>query len=429
MHSWILACLVSTAGFTVAQAAPWPAWRGPNQDGTTVETGFPTRWSPTNGVKWRVDLPAPGNASPVVWSNYVFITQAIPKPSTRAVWAFDRATGKILWQTGALWDEPESTHEDNPYCAASPATDGERVIAYFGSAGIYCMDYTGLILWRRDTLDAQKHEWGYSSSPVIHGDHVYVYHGPGPSSRLLALSKKTGKVTWQVPLPEPVPTERTDGFKGRTPGMIGSFGTPLVASIAGREQVILGFPGALRSFRADTGDELWRSAGLNPLVYTSPLRAGDRVVSMGGFFGSSLMVKADGSGDVTATHRVWFDERSKKNRIGSPVVKGDHLYVLNMEGFLECLELATGKQLWEERLNGPGANDASWSSMTLSGDLLYALNKSGDCFLVRASPKFEVVGTNTVGEPLNSSPAMSDGEIFIRTWKGLWCLANPSAGR
>ncbi len=427
MHSWLIPGLVLPLACIAVHAGPWPAWRGPNQDGTTPETGFPTTWSPTNHVKWRVDLPGPGNSTPVVWSNSVFVTQSIPQPPTRAVLAIDRNTGKTLWQTGALWDEPETTHEDNPYCAASAVTDGERVIAYFGSAGIYAMDFTGRILWRREDLGPQKHEWGYSGSPVLHGDHVYLYHGPGPGSRLYALSKQSGKVTWQVALPEPVPTERTDGFKGRLPGTIGNFGTPLIATVAGRTQVILGHPESLRSFHAGTGEELWRARGLNPLVYTTPLRVGDRIIALGGFFGSSIAVKADGSGDVTASHRLWFDERSKKNRLGSPVVRGDHFYVLNMEGFLECLELGTGRQVWEERLNGPGANDASWSSLTLSGDLLYALNKSGDGFVIKASPKFEVVSTNTVAEPMNASPAMSDGDIFIRTWKGLWCLRQGSA--
>ncbi|MCC6233552.1 MAG: PQQ-binding-like beta-propeller repeat protein [Verrucomicrobiales bacterium] len=423
MHSRIALSLASVLfSAAVAHAGPWPSWRGPHQDGTTTETAFPTSWSPTNNVRWRVDLPGPGNSTPIVWSNFVFVSQAVPKPSTRAVLALDRATGKVLWQTGALWEDPETTHEDNPFCAASPVTDGERVIAYFGSAGIYAIDYTGLILWRRDNIDDQKHGWGYSSSPVIHGDHVYVYHGPGPSSRLYALSKKSGKVTWQVPLPEPVPTERTDGFKGRTPGILGNFGSPLVATVAGRTQVILGFPESLRSYHADTGEELWRARGLNPLVYTTPLLVGNQVIAMGGFNGSSLAVRADGSGDVTATHRTWYDERSKKNRIGSAVAKGDHLYLINVDGFLECLEARTGRQVWEERLNGPGANDASWSSLTLAGDHLYALNKSGDGFVIKASPKFEVVSTNTVAEPLNSSVAMSDGELFIRTWKGLWCI-------
>lgn len=144
---------------------------------------------------------------------------------------------------------------------------------------------------------------------------------------------------------------------------------------------------------------------------------------MGGFSGSSLAVRVGGTGDVTTSHRVWREERSRKNRIGSAVVKDDTLYLLNQDGFFECVDLRTGDQLWEERLNGPGANDASWSSVTLAGDRIYTVNRSGDTFVLRASRKFEVIATNTVAEPTNSSLAMSDSELFLRTWKGLWCIS------
>lgn len=418
----LLFAVASLAGACSIHAAHWPNWRGPNQDGISPETKFPTRWGPKENVRWRVDLPDRGNSTPVTWDKRIFVTQAIEDQNRRLVMAFDRENGRLLWQAGTDAPPNESTHEDNPHAAASPVTDGSCVVANFGPVGVWAYDLEGRALWHRE-LGAQKHQWGYSSSPVIHGGHVFVYLGPGPVSKLIALNKKTGDIAWQVELPEPVPTVRTDGFKGRTPGMIGNFGSPVVLRGGGRDELILAFPESVRSYAPDSGREFWRAGGLNPLVYTSPVPIGDRLLVMGGFNGSTLALRAGGSGDVTESHRVWRDERSKKNRIGSAVAKDGHAYFLNMEGFFECVDLATGRQLWEERLDGPGANDASWSSVVLAGDKIYALNRSGDGFVLRASTKFEVLATNTVGEPLNASPVLSDGEIFIRTWKGLWCIS------
>jgi len=412
-----------------AGAADWLAWRGPRGDGSTSEKSFPVRWSRTENVRWRVELPDRGNSSPIVVGGRVILTQAIERENRRFLVAYDRKDGKRLWELGTTFDAKEATHEDNPYAAASPVSDGRRVVAYLGSAGVLACDLAGRELWRRD-LGLQNHEWGYSSSPVILGSRVFVYHGPGPSSRLVALELEDGRVAWEKPLPEPVPTERTDGFKGRSPGIVGSFATPLVVTSPGPEAVVLGLPGSLVALGVADGRELWRSSGLNPLVYASPFQADDQVIAMGGFFGSSLAVRLDGSGDVTESRRVWREERSRKNRLGSAVRKDDTLYLVNMDGFFECVDLATGRQLWEERLNGPGANDASWSSVTLAGDRIYAVNRSGDTFVLKASRQFEVLAVNSVGESTNSSLAMSDGEILLRTWKGLWCFReSTSAGR
>ncbi len=407
-----------------ALAASWPAWRGPQGDGTTAETptAFPLHWSPTNNVRWRVDLPDRGNSTPIVWGGRVYLTQAMEKTGRRDVLAFDRATGRQLWQAGTDWLRKEETHEDNPPAAASPVTDGTHIVAAFGPAGVFAFSVDGVLRWQRD-LGKQAHQWGYASSPVIQGDRVFVYHGPGVDSKLVALNLHDGSVAWEVALPEPVPTKRTDGFKGSSPGVVGSFATPVVVRGPERTELVVGLPESLRAFAPDTGRELWRAGGLNPLLYSSPFLAGDRLIMMGGFFGSSIAVRPGGDGDVTASHRLWYDERSKKNRLGGAVAYQGHLYLVNMEGFFECLDLATGRQLWEERLNGPGAMDASWSAVVRAGDRLYAVNRSGDAFVLRASPKFEVLATNTVGEPMNASPVLSDGEIFLRTWKGLWCIS------
>lgn len=409
---------------TLLTAANWPGWRGPHQNGISPESNFPTEWSKTKNVRWRVPLPERGNSSPVIWGDRIFLTQAIEKEQRRTVMCFRRSDGKLLWQKGTVYAGEDKTHGDNPYCAASPATDGTVVIATFGSAGVFAYDLEGKELWHRD-LGKQEHEWGYASSPVIDGDRCYVMHGPGKGTKLVALQKRTGVTLWENPLPEPVPTERTDGFKGNLPGRIGSFSTPVLVQADGRSELIISLPQSLKAFDPSSGKLLWHAAGLNPLVYTTPVVADQTVVTLGGFFGSGLAIKAGGSGDVTEK-RLWYEQRAKKNRIGSPVIKDGYVYVLNMDGIAECLELSTGKSLWTERLKGPGAKADSWSSFTLAGDKLYTVNQSGDAFVLRASPKFELIATNSVGEYTNSSFAHSDGDLFLRTYENLWCF---SAGR
>src|SRR5262245_30958171 len=273
-----------------AQAGNWPAWHGPSGSGVTTETNLPVRWSATENIRWKVPLPDRGNSSPIVWRNRVFITQAIEKENRLAVLCLNRANGRVLWQSKITYSEKDPTHEANPYGSASPVTDGERLIAWFGSAGVYCYDLNGRELWRRD-LGKQSHQWGYASSPIIYGNLCVVYHGPGEKSALVALDKKNGQTIWQVDVPEMKPTERTDGFAGKGPGIIGAWSTAIVVKANDREELIASFPGRLRAFAPATGKELWSCDGLNPLVYTSPVYGEGLVVTMGGFFGSSMAVK------------------------------------------------------------------------------------------------------------------------------------------
>src|SRR5437016_5374766 len=182
---------------TSACAADWPTWRGDVEGaGVTKQKNLPLEWSDTKNIRWKVPLPDGGNSTPIVWGDRLFLTQAVTKENRRTVMCFDQADGRLLWQSGVAWTEKEETHEANPYCAASPATDGERVIATFGSAGVSCYDFEGRERWRRD-LGQQRHEWGYGSSPVIHGDLCFLYHGPGPGAHLVALDKKTGSTIWK----------------------------------------------------------------------------------------------------------------------------------------------------------------------------------------------------------------------------------------
>jgi outer membrane protein assembly factor BamB len=403
----------------VAPADHWPAWRGPLGTGVTAEKNLPLRWSTNENVRWRVPLPDRGNSTPIAWGSRVFVTQAIAAENRRALLCFDRRTGRLLWQSGPTWTDNEPTHETNPQCAASPVTDGDRVIAWFGSAGLYCFDFAGRELWHRD-LGAQRHIWGNASSPVLHGDLCFLNFGPGERTFLIAVNKRTGRDAWKVDEPGGDSGEKKPGVD--KPAWIGSWSTPVVVRAGGREELIVHWPNRVAAFAPRTGRELWTCRGLTPLAYTSPLHADGVLVAMGGFMGAALAVKAGGSGDVTDTHRLWLHPKNKQ-RIGSGAVRDGHVYILTEPGVAECWELATGKLVYEERLKGPAPEGNNWSSLVLAGDRLYVINQGGDAFVWRASPKFEVLATNSVDEFVNASLAPSDGDIFIRTHKALWCVS------
>lgn len=418
-NSFLLAVLLGASQLP-APAANWPAWRGADGLGNTSERNLPTRWSATENVRWKVELPDRGNSTPVIWDDKVFVTQAIEDKNQRALLCFARRDGKLLWQKGVTYAAKEETHPDNPYCAGSAATDGQRVIACFGSAGVFCYDFTGKELWKRD-LGRQKFEWGNASSPVLHGDLAFLYFGPGPGSHLLALDKKTGKTVWKFDEPGIEVGKRTDGFRGKEPGIICTYSTPLIVKAGGREELIMSFPRYLRAFDPKSGKELWHCDGLNPLIYTSPIHGEGVVVAMGGYFGNTVAVKPGGSGDVTGS-RLWHHVRNKAG-IGSGVIHDGHIYFMAADGIGHCHKLATGENVWSERLRGPGPKGDSWSSMVLAGDRIYILNQSADCIVLKASPKFEVLTANSLGnEMCNASVAPSDGDLFIRTYKHLWCI-------
>src|SRR5688572_13069324 len=311
-------------------AGNWPAWRGPAGNGIAEENGLPTKWSATENVRWKVELPEPGNSTPVVWGDRIFITQPIAKENKRTLMCLNRKTGKVLWQKTVSWTANEETHETNPYCSATPVTDGERVIAWYGSAGIFCYDFNGKELWKRE-LPKIDHEWGYGSSPLLEGDLCILYHGPGTSARLMALNKTTGKTVWEVQDPPIQKRPRTDGFRGQEQkGIVGSFASPIIA----KGELIMVYPQLICAFNPKTGRELWRCDGLNELIYTSPIAGEGVVVGMGGFTGTSAAVKQGGKGDVTESHRLWTAVRTK-NRLGSGLIHDGHIYIYNTDAIME----------------------------------------------------------------------------------------------
>ena len=399
-----------------APAADWPMWRGPNGDGTTSESGLPEKWSTTENVVWKTELPDRGNSTPVVWGDKVFVTQAIEKAGRRLLLCFDRKTGKQLWEAGITYKEPELTHGTNPYCAASPSTDGKLIVVFFASAGVFCYDLDGKEVWKRTDLGKQHHIWGNGTSPVIAGNHVFLNFGPGEKTTLYDFDLKTGKTLWQHDEPGGASGEGADKK------WLGSWADPLLRKVDTHYELLMSYPGRACAFDPMTGKELWTCEGLTPLVYNSPLFADGLMIQMCGYGGSGLAVKTGGKGNVTEKNRVWHLPRIPQ-RIGSGVIHEGHYYILTDGGFAECRDVKTGEIIYNERLKGPGPSGQNWSSLVLSADgKCYAANQGGDCFVFKASPKFELLATNTLGEKFIGSIAVSNGQLFIRGYKNLWCI-------
>ena len=392
----------------------WPTWRGDFAgSGITTEKDLPTTWGREKNVRWRIDLPDRGNSTPTIWGDKIFVTQPIEKDNWRGIMCYHRADGKFLWKNGFVYDKEERTHRDNPYCSASPATDGKIVVAAYGSAGVAAYDFEGNELWRRD-LGPIDHTWGHSTSPVLYQDLVIIYHGPSKGAFLAALDTKTGETVWQFDEPDWKPAARTDGFRGRDDqGVIGSFSTPILVNDGDRDLLVMSFPMEMKAFDPASGEVVWTAEGLNPLVYSSPLEHNGVIVAMGGYSGNSIGTDLKGK-------RLWQEIRHFGG-IGTGVTKDGYMYAQNSGGVVHCVKMETGETVWKDRLPGAGK---SWGSFVLSGDLIYTLSQPGDSVVFKANPeKLEVVSQADLGERTNSSIVVSNGELFIRTYEGLWCIS------
>jgi outer membrane protein assembly factor BamB len=394
--------------------------------GISGESNLPLNWSPTENVVWKTKLPERGNSTPIVWGDRIFVTQPIEKEKRRTLMCFDATDGQLLWQVGTDYAEAEPTHPTNPYCSASPVTDGERVIVWYGSAGVFCYDFAGKELWRRD-LGVQEHEWGYAASPVLHGDLCFLSFGPGKREFAIALNKTTGEPVWQFDVHRPSNADVPDDKKTpeqRNDDLRGSWSTPLVIRTGGRDELIMTLPERVVAFDPKSGRQLWHCEGLGSLVYTSPMWGEGVLVALGGYHRACLAVRPGGNGDVTQTHRLWHQPKSKL-LLGSGVIHQGHIYVSDMQSVAKCLDLQTGEPVWEERLKASRGDNATWSSMILTADeRLYLLNQAGDTFVLAASPKFELLATNSLGEQNNSSIVISGGRIYLRTFEHLWCIGD-----
>lgn len=397
-----------------ALADNWPAWRGPTGDGQCTEKNLPTKWSTTENVRWKTALPGPGNSTPIIWGDRIFLTQAKENGKKRLVMCFKRSDGSELWKKETEYKDKETTHKTNPYCSASPVTDGERVVASLGSAGMVCYDMAGKELWRKDVGKLEQ-IWGNASSPILYGDLAILWCGPGERQFLLAVDKKTGKDVWKH-------DEPGGAFGKAQKDWLGSWSTPIIIKVKDQDQLVLSVPEKLKGFDPKTGKELWSCSGLGKLVYTSPVHANGIVVSMSGYHQPALAVQLGGEGDITKD-RLWHHKDKVPQRIGAPVIVGDHAYILNENGTPQCFELKTGKEAWEPDKKDKGrASETNWGSMVAADGKLYVTDQKGTTVIFAASPEYKVIGKNSLGEHTNASIAVSNGDLFIRTDNHLWCI-------
>ncbi|MBI24868.1 MAG: serine/threonine protein kinase [Roseibacillus sp.] len=395
----------------LAKAGDWPTWRGPNGNGQSDEQDAPAKWSATENVSWKVALPGPGNSSPIVAKGKVFVTQATEDGKRRALLCFDRRTGKKLWERATSFPGKEPTHKTNPYCAASPATDGKVIVVSHGSAGLVAYDFEGKEIWQRNDLGPQRHIWGNASSPLPYGKTFIQLWGPGPVVFILAVDSSTGETVWKHDLPEARGKDEKHWF--------GSWSTPVLRNNHGRDELLLGLPKKLVAFDPQTGKKIWWCNGLGDLVYNNAAITGDYVMATSGYGGPALGVKAgkDASGDITS-QRLWVTTERNLQRIGTGAVVGDHYYILTEPGILQCIEIATGKIMKKARVG----NGGNWGSITHVSGKLYVTNQGGQTLILSAKPDFEVLTTNPVNEMTRGSLAFSGQQAFLRTYKHLWCL-------
>lgn len=398
---------------TIALADNWPAWRGPTGQGHSAEKNPPLKWSTTENVRWKTKLSNPGNSTPIVWGDRVFVTQATTGGKVRSLMAFDRATGKELWKNDVPYGEKEASWKPTWYANASPATDGERVVVSFGSAGMYCYDLAGKELWKRTDLGTWEDPFGNSSSPIFHQDMAILWCGPNRTKGrnfLLAVDKKTGKTVW----------EQDESF--------GSWMTPIVVDVKGQDQLLLAYSrdvkkepldktGYFKGFDPKSGKEIWRAQGVNSYVYSSPLYANGIGVIMSGYQGAAFGLKLGGTGDITE-NRVWVHPKNVQ-RVGSGVIVDGNVYMIDENGTPRCYDLQSGKNHWENADRLPGS---TWGSLIAVDGRLFVMMNDGTTHVMKASPKFELLASNRLEESTNSSPVFSNGEFFLRTFDHLWCI-------
>lgn len=393
-------------------ADEWPCWRGPDGTGVSLEKSAPLTWSAEENVKWKVALPFKGNGSPIVSAGKVFVTcPEDGEGKRRSLYCFDRTTGKQLWVQTVDYGKKMPTHGTNPHSSSTPVADGKRVVVFHDAAGLFCYDLDGKELWKRD-LGEFKHPWGYGNSPILLENRVILNSGPGKRVFILSIDLETGKTVWENDEPHKGDGDTNSNGKG----YMGSWCTPIVVKMAGKNQIICAQPTRL------VGRILWwcegvqHDNGAHDLAYSSPVLAGDTIVYVGGFGGPGLGVRLGGSGDVTSSLRLW--RRGCPQSIGTGVHLDGVVYI-PFEGAIQCLDPRTGKALWSDK-GGPGNY---WGPIVTAAGRCYVTSRNGTTVVFRPNPrKFELLATNALGEDSNSTPAISNGEMFIRTFKNLYCI-------
>jgi len=400
----LLATCSTLLGPTLAHAENWPVWRGPRLDGTSLERGLPTQWSATENIAWRTELPGEGHASPIVWGDHLFVVASQTGTEDRLLLGLDRRNGAIRWQTTVLQAPAEQIHRLNSRASSTPATDGERVFTAFldnREVVVAAHDFAGKPLWlQRPGAFASKH--GFCSSPILHADKVIVNCDHDGDGYIVALARTDGRELWRIDRPN----------KTR------SYCVPLIREAAGRTQMVLSGTKCVTSYDPDTGQLLWIIDGpteqfVASLVFND--RANLFFLTAGFPEHHLLAIRPDGSGNVTGSHIAWRTTRGAAY-VPSPIAAGDYFLVTSDSGIAHCYEAKTGTLAWQERLGEQHA------SIVLADGLAYFLNDAGVMHVVRPGPAYDLVAKNEIGERCYASPAISEGQIFLRTARSLVCI-------
>ncbi|MCR9246914.1 MAG: PQQ-like beta-propeller repeat protein [bacterium] len=418
LRSAALATVFGLASTALAQ--DWPQWRGPAGNGVAPrqERDVPLEWSKDRNVKWRTPLAEPGNGSPIVTGNRVFVT--MPEDAEgrgRSLYCFDRTTGKERWHRTVTFDRTMPTHKTNPYCSTTPACDGERVIVWHASAGLCCYDLDGKELWQRD-LGEFRHQWGHGTSPVLHDDVVLLHSGPGAKTFVAAFDRKTGKTRWRADEPPHLTPQQIEKKR-----LTGSWCTPIVHAVDGRDLVLCGHPTRIVGYDAGTGEIAWWCNGISAkrgdLTYSSPVIADELCMIVGGYVGPMIGVRMDGKDDVTASHRAWHRPEEITN-CASGVFAAGVIFIPEMGGFVRCVNPKDGTTRWRARV-GRGN---TWGSIVAAAGRLYLMNQNGTTTVFAPDPdELRVLTTNSIDEPTNSTLAIAGGDVFLRTHEALYCIS------
>ena len=422
VERWPLALAVALLAAGGGASAQWPQWRGPGGAGISAEHNLPTEWSPEKNIKWKTIVPGRGHSSPVVWGNRVFLTTSIKGeqvPGKKApvhldfsrqpgylhpdatdvdykhtlkVLAFDTGSGRLIWERtaydGEMWDD---RHRKNTYASSTMAVDGERAYAFFESAGIFAYRFDGTLAWKKSLGGIIKAGLGPGTSPVIYKQLLILQcdQEMGDGSFIVALNRATGDEVW-----------RTTRSNRR------SWATPLIVDTGTRDELIASGAEAVIAYDPATGRELWNSDGTRSHPIPSPVSTkGFVFLTAGSSAKVVLAIRPDG-GDV-----LWRYNKGAAY-VPSPIAIGDYLYLISDAGLMTCLDAATGERKYEG--GRPPVPATFFASPVAFDDKILLTSEDGDSFVIKAGPVHEVLATNSVGEPVYASPAISNGTIYIR---------------
>jgi len=405
----------------------WPQWRGPDATGVSTTATPPTVWSETKNVRWKIEIPGRGSSTPVIWGDRLYVTTAIPagvsgeaqhaprgaQPRVAhryVVMAIDRKTGKTVWEKTAREEVPhEASHPENGTWASSSAiVDGQHVIASFESRGYYAFDMNGTLVWEKDLGDKRmRSTFGEGSSPALHGNTLVIVWDHQGESFIVALDKRNGNELWRKPRKE-----------------IDTWATPLITTVGGRPQAIVPAMNQIVSYDLATGDVVWQSAGLTMNPIPSPVAADGMAFLMSGFRGNSLKAirLAEAKGDISGTGAIAWSLDRDTPYVPSPLLYDGILYFLKTNnGLLTALDTKTGQPHYQaQRID---AIPNVFASPVGAAGRVYIPGREGATVVLKHGPKLEIIAVNELNDGFDASPALADGELYLRGFRYLYCLS------